>query len=84
MSGFRVAVAAIAAAMLIAGAVAPASADEHGDRRGRNDHHERHDRRPPPRPAWGYDQPSYVEAPPPMVYAPPQEPAFLNFGITLR
>jgi hypothetical protein len=79
MSGFRVATAALAAAVLIAGVASTASAEP----RDRQVRHERHYRRPAPRPAWGYDQPSYVAAPPPLVYAPPSGPAVLNFGITL-
>jgi len=78
MSGFRAAVATALAAVTLIAAV-PASADE----RDRHGGHERYHRAPPPRQAWGYGQPSYVEAPPPVVYAPPAGPAFLSFGITL-
>ncbi len=80
MSGLRIAAAALAAATLIVGVAGPAGADDR-DHRGRRVVHHRH--YAPPRPAWGYDQPSYVAAPPPVVYAPPQGPAMLNFGITL-
>jgi hypothetical protein len=79
MSGLRIAAAALAVATLIAGVAGPAGADsrDHRDRNVRHRHYA------PPRQAWGYDQPSYVAAPPPLVYAPPQGPAMLNFGITL-
>jgi len=79
MSGLRIIAAALAAATLIAGVAGPAGADP----RDRHDRHVRHRHYAPAAPAWGYDQPSYVAAPPPVVYAPPQGPAMLNFGITL-
>jgi len=41
-------------------------------------------RRPPPPPTWGYDRPTYVPAPPPVVYAPPGPPAAINFGLSLN
>jgi hypothetical protein len=77
MSVSRIAAAALAVVLLMGGV---ASADPPHDR-DRRDHHVRH-YAPPPR-AWGYGQPTYVQAPPPVVYAPPALPAVLNFGITL-
>jgi hypothetical protein len=49
-----------------------------------------HDRRParyvhhgPPPPAYGYDAPTYVATPPPMVYAPPAYASPFNLGLSL-
>lgn len=70
---------AFAVAFFVVGiAAGPAHADDrdHRDRR-----HFQH--RPPP-PNWGYDQPTYVPAPPPVVYAPPIPPAGINFSLNLR
>ena len=70
---------ALAAAIgtLLPGPVIAAPRDYH---RGRNYHHYH---RPPPRPVYGYGAPSYVPAPPPVVYSPVGPPAALNFIIPL-
>lgn len=62
-------------------AAAPAAAADRHDDRGRQHHvdHRRHWRPP----AYGYGAPTYVPAPPPVVYAPPGPPAALNFIIPL-
>jgi hypothetical protein len=73
----RAAAAALAIAVLLGSVAGPAIADSRDHRRP-----VRHRRAPPPR--WGYDQPTYVQAPPPVVYAPPEGPAALNFSVNLR
>lgn len=89
MRMIRAAAAALAMAVLLGGVASPAGADPY-DR----DQHDQHDQRrapvrhrrppPPPRRDWGYDVPTYVQAPPPMVYAPPEGPAVLNFSLNFR
>ena len=52
---------------------------DHERDRGRHEEH-----RPPPRVyGYGYDAPSYVRAPPPVVYATPELPPVINFGFSL-
>lgn len=79
MPMIRAAAAAVAMVLLVGGAAGTATADPRD--RGR-EHHFRH-RRPPP-PNWGYDQPSYVAVPPPLVYAPEAPPAAINFSLNFR
>jgi hypothetical protein len=79
---------AVTAALLLSFALggiafSPAAAQD----RDRHDDRGRHEERRPVRrphhpspPAWGYDAPSYVQAPPPVVYAPPAPPEAL-FGV---
>lgn len=60
-----------------------------GEQRGeRAANHERRDVREPirrdRRPAYGYDVPTYGEAPPPIVYAPPEPPAGINLMFNFR
>ena len=57
-----------------------------GHRRGRHPpHHRLIQHRPPPPPVvMGYDAPTYVAAPPPIVYAPPAPPAVISLGINLN
>jgi hypothetical protein len=69
MITIRASAAALAVTLLIGGMAHPAFAQ-----RDRRDERHRVVHRPPPRPAWGYRAPSYVEAPPPVVYAPPAPP----------
>lgn len=70
---------AVAIGMLLPG---PANADPRDYHHGRDYH--RHYRRPPPRPVYGYGAPTYVPAPPPVVYSPVGPPAALNFIIPLN
>lgn len=55
---------------------------DRGDWRGRDDFYGRDWRGY--RPAYGYDAPSYVETPPPIIYAPPVPSAGLNFMLNFR
>lgn len=75
-------VAVLAAAVAMGALAGPARADEHG--RHRRPPHHRPIRRPPRPVVMGYDAPTYVEAPPPIVYAPPAPPALLSLGINLN
>jgi len=75
----RAAAAALAMVMLVGGVAQTAAADP----RDRGRHVVRHYRHPPPR-AWGYGQPTYVQAPPPVVYGPPEMPPAINFSLNLR
>jgi len=64
-------------------AAAPARADN--DDRGRNVQQERHSRAHHPVTTYRYEQPSYVYAPPPVYYVPPQRPAIdLVFPLNFR
>jgi len=77
---FRAVFAAVAVAVLAGSMIAPSFAAD-------RDHHDRrpvrHYHHAPPGPAYGYDVPGYVQAPPPVVYAPPvyATPFSLNFNI---
>jgi hypothetical protein len=77
----RCAVAALVVGIVAAGMIGGASAQDYRDHRPPPPRHYRH--RPPPPPAWGYDQPTYVPAPPPVVYAAPAPPAAI-FGLSLN
>jgi hypothetical protein len=83
MSLIRAAAAALAMMMLVGGVAHTAAADPRGRDRDRGRHVVRHYRRPPPA-AWGYGQPSYVQAPPPVVYGPPEMPPAINFSLNFR
>ncbi|HXQ52890.1 MAG TPA: hypothetical protein VN802_17495 [Stellaceae bacterium] len=83
MSIIRAAAAALSVAVLSAAIAGSALADPRDDHRDRRPRHRVVHRAPPPPAVYGYDTPTYVEAPPPMVYAPPQMPAVLSFGLTL-
>lgn len=88
MSMIRAGAGILALAVVLGGLAVPADAGgrDRGDRR---DVHRHVVHRPPPPPAWGYAAPSYVQAPPPVVYAPPAPPPVvfpapglsLNFNI---
>ncbi|HUK60830.1 MAG TPA: hypothetical protein VLV50_16485 [Stellaceae bacterium] len=86
MSRIRVAVrgllAGTAAAILAVAMIGTAAAQPYPYHRPPPRHHHRPP--PPPPPAWGYDRPTYVPAPPPVVYAPEAPPAAINFGISLN
>ncbi len=92
MSRFRFAIRRTAAALVaavLAGGLAGAALAQDRDRDHGRDHrppprHERHRPPPPPPVAWGYDQPTYVQAPPPIVYSAPAPPAAINFGLNLN
>lgn len=85
MSVLRAAVTAFAVVALLGFCAATASADpyDHDRDHDRDHHYVRHHRPPPPVVTWGYDQPAYVAAPPPVVYGPPPLPPVLNFGISI-
>lgn len=70
MSMIRAGAGVLALTLLLGGLAMPAYAQGRGDRHPVR----RHVVHRPPRPAWGYAAPSYVEAPPPVVYAPPAPP----------
>lgn len=59
-----------------------------GEQRGERDQHDRREVREPirreRRPAYGYDAPTYGEAPPPIVYAPPAPTAGINLMFNFR
>jgi len=78
----------LTAVMALAFAVAalgagPARADEH-PRHPRPHHRPVHHHPPPPPVVMGYDAPTYVASPPPLVYAPPAPPAVISLGINLN
>ncbi len=77
----RCAYAGAVAAILAAAMIGTATAQPYPYHRPPPRHHYRP---PPPPPAWGYDQPTYVPAPPPVVYAPEGPPAAINFGLNLN
>jgi hypothetical protein len=78
------------AALFLLSAALPAGAQD--ERRERRPEHHGYDHRyhREPRPTWGWGQRTYVEAPPPIVYAPPEPPPLvygqpgLSFGINIR
>jgi hypothetical protein len=74
----RVAI-AVLGVVALAGTAAADSHDHHDDHYRHVVHH-----RPPPRPAWGYDAPTYVQTPPPVVYAPPVYQSPFNLGLSLN
>ena len=88
-----------AAALLVVGIVTTAAsglAQEPGRDRREYGAPDRHDARPAERrdhvsrgrrerrPAYGYDAPTYVPDPPPVVYAPPQPPPGLSLMFNFR
>jgi hypothetical protein len=74
--------AAVAAAVVLAGAmITPALAahDDHHDRGpARHYHHG------PPAPAYGYGAQTYVATPPPLVYGPPVYASPFNLGLSFN
>jgi hypothetical protein len=76
----RLLCAAVTVAMLGGGLSMPSQAED----RDHNDRHPvRHYHHAPP-PAYGYDAPTYVQTPPPLVYAPPSYASPFNLGLSFN